>query len=208
MKAKVLWQKTFEYRRSEFPSICLLAEIVLCLGPSNSIAEKGFSQLTAMLSDRRLSMGVDTMDDLLLVKVNNLSWTVQERDEIIDMALENYMKTRRKLQIDTTPFRLLGVDRKRRRNAASDDLESDTDQPTGVLQQQDDSDNDDIDNSPTNDNSASSSESSDDEYDPVELVNRIEAAADHLHENSDLVETDMTVTVIINLILTAVMMDD
>jgi hypothetical protein len=85
-KAKVMWEQIFEYRKSEFPNICLIAEMVLCLGPSNSMVEKCFSQLSAMLSDRRLSLGHGTMEDLLMVKVNDLSWDSSEREEIINIA--------------------------------------------------------------------------------------------------------------------------
>lgn len=107
--ARKVWQRIFTYRRQEFGNVCLLVEIILCLGPSNSIVEKGFSQLTAMLSDRRLCLRPDSMEDLLLIKINHLSWTPAERDEIIDMALNKYMAKRRKLRIDNTPFNLLGL---------------------------------------------------------------------------------------------------
>ena len=42
--AKELWEKFFLYRRSDFVNVCLLVEIIMCLGPSNSLVEKGFSQ--------------------------------------------------------------------------------------------------------------------------------------------------------------------
>jgi hypothetical protein len=40
------------------------------------------------------------MEDLILIKINNLSWTPHERDEIIQMALNTHMKKRRKLILD------------------------------------------------------------------------------------------------------------
>ena len=113
-KAKKLWQQILEYRREEFPNVCLLVEIIFCIGPSNTIVEKCFSQLTAMLSDRRCNLGPTTMEDLLLIQTNHLSWTPDERDELIDCALVKYMSKRRKLKLDNASFNMIGVsDRKR-----------------------------------------------------------------------------------------------
>ena len=83
VQAPKLWQNIFQYRKHVLPNVCMLAEIVLCIGVSNSIVEKGFSQLTAMMSDRRLGTAADTMENLMLIKVNNLTWTPEEREEII-----------------------------------------------------------------------------------------------------------------------------
>lgn len=109
VNAKKLWQQFLTYRRDDAHNICLLVEIILCIGVSNSMVEKAFSQLTAMLSDRRLSMKPETMDDLLVIKVNHATWSPKERDEIIEAALNKHMQKRRKLKIDQTPFNMLGV---------------------------------------------------------------------------------------------------
>ncbi|XP_077989284.1 zinc finger protein 862-like [Glandiceps talaboti] len=109
VKAGNLWQNIFLYRRSEFKNVCLLAEIVLSIGVSNSTVEAGFSFLTAMLTDRRLSMNHETMEDLLVIKANHLVFTEMERSEIIESALDEFMQKRRKLQIDNAKFCELGV---------------------------------------------------------------------------------------------------
>lgn len=96
VKASILWEKIFQYRRKEFPNVCLLAEIVFCIGVSNSSVEKGFSHLTCMLSDRRLNLKHSTMEDLLMIKINNLVWNPTEREELMEASLENFMETRRK----------------------------------------------------------------------------------------------------------------
>ena len=100
VNATVLWTKIFQYRKNEFPNICLLAEIVLCMGVSNSTVEKGFSQLTAMLSDRRLSLVADTMEDLQVIRTNHLSWTEAERAELLETATTSNMASRRKLRVE------------------------------------------------------------------------------------------------------------
>ena len=55
----------------------------------------------------------------MVVQTNHLSWTPQERDELIDCALRKFMSKRRKLKLDTTSFNMIGVhDRKRTRRQA------------------------------------------------------------------------------------------
>jgi hypothetical protein len=103
VQAFVLWTRIFQYRSKQFPNICLLVELILSLGPSNSVVEAGFSMLTAMLSDRRLSLKHETMENLLMIKVNHLMWNDLERGEILEVALAKYMEKRRKIQIDATP---------------------------------------------------------------------------------------------------------
>ena len=95
-----MWEKLLTYRRNEFPNIVKLVEIILCIGPSNAFVECGFSILTSMLSDRRLRLKHETMDDLLVIKANDSTWTPQEKEEIIECALAKHMSTRRKLKLD------------------------------------------------------------------------------------------------------------
>ena len=56
LKCKAPWKKIFLYKGKDFTNVCLLAEIVFSFGVSNSVVEAGFSRLTALLSDRRLSI--------------------------------------------------------------------------------------------------------------------------------------------------------
>ena len=90
-----------------------------------------------------LSPFVCAMEDLLIVQTNHLSWTPQERDELIDCALRKFMSKRRKLKLETTSFNMIGVcDRKRtHRRANSSDSE---DESNGDNEQADDQVNDDI----------------------------------------------------------------
>ena len=50
-----VWKSILQYKRTEFPNICLLVEIIFSLSGSNSSVERAFSVLTMMLTDRRLS---------------------------------------------------------------------------------------------------------------------------------------------------------
>ncbi|KAK6191091.1 hypothetical protein SNE40_002837 [Patella caerulea] len=47
------------------------------------------------------------MENLLLIRVNHLSWTAEERDMIIETALDIYLTKKRKTKIDQTKFNLL-----------------------------------------------------------------------------------------------------
>ena len=70
VNAHILWQRIATYRQMQFRNILMLVDIILSLGSSNSVVERGFSILTGMMSDRRLSLKHETLEDLLMVKVN------------------------------------------------------------------------------------------------------------------------------------------
>lgn len=91
-----LWAKVFEFRRQEFPNLCLCAEIVISISGSNSTVERAFSTLRLMLSDKRLPLSHDQMERLLCIYVNDRNWTASEREEIINRSIEIYMEKRRK----------------------------------------------------------------------------------------------------------------
>ena len=142
VKANELWERILIYRRAEYSNVCMLVEIILTIGLSNSTVEAGFSFLTAMMTDRRLSMNHDTMESLLVIKANDRIWSAKERDEIMADALKSYMSTRRKLKMETAIGSALGMlgggKRRRREQAASEDgdgsesdsdSDSDTDNP-------------------------------------------------------------------------------
>jgi len=97
-----MWEKIFQYKRPELPNLCVVIEILLCIGVSNCQVERGFSILTNMLSDRRLLTNHETMEALLLIKGHNAIWTEQEREELIQSAVEIYISTasRRKVKLE------------------------------------------------------------------------------------------------------------
>ena len=93
---KRLWQKILRYRRAEFPNLCCLIELLTCISGSNSEVERAFSILTMLLSDRRLSLDHQTMEDLMVIKVNDHAWSPQERREILESTVARYLEKRRK----------------------------------------------------------------------------------------------------------------
>lgn len=100
-KVTQLWPKIMNYRRDSFPNICKLAEAVLCIGPSNSTVERGFSHLTAMLSDKRLSLSHRPMENLLLLKINHLVFTSIEIEHMLQLAVTCFLTSKkRKLKLD------------------------------------------------------------------------------------------------------------
>ena len=102
MDAKTLWHQILNLKRSEFPNLCLCAEIMIATSGSNSSVERGFSILTLILSDRRLQMGHAKMDMLLNIAVNDKNWSEEERCEIIDRTVEIYLEKRRKTKTSSS----------------------------------------------------------------------------------------------------------
>ena len=133
-KARDLWANILQYRHKEFPNICLLVGTIFAVGISNCTVESGFSYLTAMLTDRRLSMKHETMDELLLIRGNHLVWSEKEREEILDCALNNFMQKRRKLKLSTNPDDhddAEEISQPKKSRQESDDLSSESDSDSG-----------------------------------------------------------------------------
>ena len=92
----LLWKKIFVFRRSEFPNVCLLAELIFYISSSNSAVERCFNILTQILPDTRLSMKRNTVNMLMIIKCNNMIGSEEERNDLIKRATEIYMKKTRK----------------------------------------------------------------------------------------------------------------
>ena len=103
IEGNVLRRKVFLYKKNEYPNLCILAEIVLCLSGSNSTVERAFSLLTLLLSDKRLSMSHNTMEDVILININVKLWSNVERDEIVKAAAERYLSKRRTKKVAEAP---------------------------------------------------------------------------------------------------------
>ncbi|KAJ8038164.1 hypothetical protein HOLleu_19166 [Holothuria leucospilota] len=93
-----LWGQILQYRKNEFPNLCLLVEVVMAMGVSNATVESGFSVLSSMMSDRRISLKHARMEDLMLIKANDRIWLETEREAIIDDALDQFMQKKRRKQ--------------------------------------------------------------------------------------------------------------
>ena len=75
----------------------------MCLSSSNSATERVLSLLTTCLSDRRLIMRHDTMEDYLIIAGNQRAWSEQEKNELITRAVDKYLEKRRTKQLDFKP---------------------------------------------------------------------------------------------------------
>ena len=99
---KQIWKAMLLYKNNQFPNLCLLAEIMICLSSSNSSVERAFSILTMMLSDRRLKTSHEVLQMRLTIHINDRNWSQQEREAILQRALKIYMasKSSRKRKLD------------------------------------------------------------------------------------------------------------
>ena len=90
-----LWAKIFQYRKSEYPNLRFLAELIIAISGSNSSVEHAFSLLTRMLSDQRLSTSHAMINMRLSIKVNDALSSKDEKEMLIEPALQIYHKKRR-----------------------------------------------------------------------------------------------------------------
>ena len=97
--AKHLWKSVLTYRRDEFPNLCKMASLILSISGSNSKVERTFSTVSNILSDKRLSMSHNTLNNNLIVYGNHSLWNKDEREEIIERALDMYLKSKRRMKI-------------------------------------------------------------------------------------------------------------
>ena len=88
-------KKIFTYRKKELPNILKIVQLVLCCSSSNKAVKSSFSILTAMLSDRRLSMSHETMEDNMIISSNAKVLTEQEKEVILQNAMNKYLTNKR-----------------------------------------------------------------------------------------------------------------
>ena len=94
-----LWAAMFKHRENEFPNLCKLVSVIMSISSSNATVERGFSDLTNILTDRRLCLNHKSMRMMLLIKINNYSWNEIEKEEIIKKATDVYLEKRRFVQL-------------------------------------------------------------------------------------------------------------
>ena len=99
LSAKHLWKSALTYHRHEFPDLCKLASLINSISGSNSKAERTFSIMSNILSDKRLSISHNTLTNNLIICGNNSLWNRNEREEIIKRALDTYLKLKRQMKI-------------------------------------------------------------------------------------------------------------
>ena len=90
-----MWNKCLNFKRCEYPNFCLLAELIITMSGSNSTVERTFNTLKNMATGKRLSLHHNTMQMLLQICLNDKLWKKGEREEILNIALEEYEAKRR-----------------------------------------------------------------------------------------------------------------
>ena len=98
---------------------------------SNSTVERAFSTLTNILTDKRLSMKHKRMEQILIISSNDKNWTIQERNEIIERAVDIYLQKRRKAIVAEPPSKKSCLEvTKSSENNDEDDFETDSESET------------------------------------------------------------------------------
>jgi len=100
VESKSLWERVYQYRKTEYANLCILYDIVLALSGSNSSVERAFSILGLVLTKRRLRMNHSLFNDLMLLKCNQKLWTEEETENIINAAVTKYLSKKRKRKLD------------------------------------------------------------------------------------------------------------
>jgi hypothetical protein len=129
--ALAFWQSILKNRRGEFPNIAIMVELALSVGASNSVVESGFSRLTTMLTDKRLSMSHDTMERILRISINDSQWNESERTWIHNQALSTFEERKRKRRMEAQEES--AESEKRPRTCESVDLSSSSDDDDDFL---------------------------------------------------------------------------
>ena len=117
--AKSVWKSILQNRREDYPNM-----LVLVISGSNSAVERTFSTLTLMLSDRRLCLKHENIENVILLKGNDKIWSIKERNEIIDGAVKKYLKKSRKRKLELSSDRSNHTEME---SESDNDNESDTD---------------------------------------------------------------------------------
>ena len=79
----------------EFQNLCKLASLIGLISGSNSSVECKFSVVTNILPDKRLSMRHETINESPNIYGNDGLWSTEERYEIINRAVEIYLKSKK-----------------------------------------------------------------------------------------------------------------
>ena len=93
-KLTEIWSWLFKNHQKEFDNILLLS--------SNSATERVFNTLTTLLSNRRLRLNHETVEDFLLTVGNKNTWTESNKDTILYSAVLKYFKKQHTMKMAVT----------------------------------------------------------------------------------------------------------
>lgn len=122
-----LWQQIFTYHHNEHPHILLVIELILSIAIASASVERGISTLNRIMSDSRTSLSSDTLDDLLLLRINLPVLSHCDpfyEQKLVSKAVHQYIEDKNRR---TTSCR------KRQAAVPVDTLRSDTERPDTYL---------------------------------------------------------------------------
>lgn len=130
--AKNLWKMVLKSRHEEYPQLALLAKLLFAISGSNSTVERAFSTLSLILTDRRISLRHESLENIMLIHGNDCNWSAKEKDEIISRAREIYTEKRRRTRLEGEPMikkrkTTKKTDNNQMTESASSDEESESD---------------------------------------------------------------------------------
>ena len=84
----------------------MLSQLFLSISESNSTAEQAFSTLTQIITNHPISLKHKPIDDIMIIKCNDVNWKKKEKEDIIKRAQEIYCEKRRRKRWDEeTPIK-------------------------------------------------------------------------------------------------------
>ena len=86
----------YKTRRSEYPNLAKIGELIMCFSSSNSSVGKAFNLLTMLLTDQRLTNRHDTLNAILNIKINDKVFTESEKNEILVAVVKSFMEEHKK----------------------------------------------------------------------------------------------------------------
>ena len=93
-------------RKEEYPQLSLLAQLFLSISRSNSSVKRVFSTPTQIITDCRISLKYKSIEDIMIIKCNDVNWTEKEEEDIIEQAQEIYCEKRQRKRLDgETPIK-------------------------------------------------------------------------------------------------------
>ena len=95
-KAREVMKEFYKTRRSEYPNLAKIGELIMCFSSSNSSVGKAFNLLTMLLTDQRLTNRHDTINVILNIKINDKVFTESEKNEILVAVVKSFMEKRKK----------------------------------------------------------------------------------------------------------------
>lgn len=93
-KLTKIWSWLFKNHQKEFANILLLS--------SNSAIERVFNTISTLLSNRRLRLNHETVEDFSLTVGNKNTWTESNKDEILYSAVLKYFKKQHTMKMAVT----------------------------------------------------------------------------------------------------------